>query len=389
MKAKLVRLTTVAISMDILLKGQLKFMNEYFEVVGITSFDKKHYQRVESREGIRMIPVEMKRSIDMLNDVMSLWRLIRIFYVEKPDIVHTHSPKAGLLGMFAALLTGVPIRMHTIAGMPVLEISGVRWYIVWLAEYITCLCATNVYPNSFGLVKLIRQLKLCPSRKLEVLVNGTSNGIDAAYFSKASFKDHLELRTKMRLELGIEDDELCFCFIGRIAEDKGIRELVEAFTRLNDEHPKTKLLLIGPFEKEYSILPEEIVENITNHACIIYLGRKDDVRPFYLVSDVLVFPSYREGFPNVVLQAGAMGLPVIATDICGCNEAIVDGMNGILVPAKNWGALLSAMKELTVNRALLRDFASNARQMIENRYDQNRIWSALKREYEDNLKNVK
>jgi glycosyltransferase involved in cell wall biosynthesis len=367
--------------MNILLKGQLGFMNRFFDVSGVTSYDQKHFNEVVAREGVAMKAIEMKRTIAPVQDLVSLWKLYRHIKKLKPYIVHTHTPKAGLIGMLAARLASVPVRLHTVAGMPLIETTGAKRMLLNIIERLTYSCAHRVYPNSNGLATIIRENNFCSPKKLKIIAGGSSNGINTAHFSPS-----LDVSQKMefRSRLGISKDAVLYCFVGRLCTEKGIRELVEAFIQLQLRHENAdvKLLLVGPFEKENGELPAQAVQQIENTPNIVSVGRHDDIRPYLEISDVFVFPSYREGFPNVVLQAGAMELPCIVSDINGCNEIIIQNYNGLIVPVKNTERLLDEMEQLLLSSALRRKLASVARKNVQEKYDQQMIWEALLAEYQ-------
>lgn len=385
MKPKLIRITTVPISMNIILKGQLKFMNEFFEVIGVTGKDVKHFGEISQREGIRMFALDMKRTISPLKDFVALIKMIRFLHREKPQIVHSHTPKAGLLGMVAAKICGVPVRLHTVAGMPLVEAQGFRKWILRITEKITYKCATAIFPNSAGLREIIEKEKLNPGVPTKVIAQGSSNGIDLDHFSPESIVDPAHSRKAIREELYIDPHALLFCFVGRIAKEKGIQELIEAFEALSSEQTGLHLLLIGPMEKENGPISESTLEKIRTHKNISAPGRADDVRPYLNASDIFVFPSYREGFPNVLMQAGAMGLPCIASDINGCNEIIIETQNGLLVPVKNVKSLKEAMAKLVSNPSLRLSLASKSQELITGRFDRQAVWHELREEYNNHL----
>ncbi len=387
MKPKLVRITTVPISMNIILKGQLKFMNECFEVVGVTGNDGKHFNEIAERERVRMFELEMKRTISPLKDFVALMKMIRFLHREKPHIVHSHTPKAGLLGMMAAKICGVPVRLHTVAGMPLVEAQGLRKWILKITEKITYKCATAIFPNSTGLLEIIKKEKLNPGVPTKVIAQGSSNGIDLDHFSPESIVDPAHSRKAIREELHIDPQALLFCFVGRIAKEKGIEELVEAFEELSSERQDMHLLLIGPLEKDNGPVSESTLEKIRTHKNISAPGRTDDVRPYLHASDIFVFPSYREGFPNVLIQAGAMGLPCIASDINGCNEIIIEAQNGLLVPVKNVKILKDAMHKLASSPTLRLSLAAQSRELISSRFSRQTVWNELKEVYNMELSN--
>ena len=336
MKPKLIRITTVPISMNIILRGQLAYMDQFFEVVGITSPDQKHLPEIEEREGIRVEGIRMHRGIALFQDLRSLFQLILCIYRERPVIVHTHTPKAGLLGMISAWILRVPIRIHTVAGLPLLEARGSKRKLLAFMESLTYRLAVRVYPNSYGLRSILIEEGLGKSEKLQVIGKGSSNGIDIAYFDPFYNGDPANLSKKIREKYDIKENCFVFTFVGRLAKEKGIEELLEAFLILYEQYSHVRLFLVGPLEKENGPISEEAKAMIEDHPAIIYDGRKDDIRPFLLAGDCFVFPSYREGFPNVLLQAGAMGLPSLASDINGCNEIIRPPQNGLLFKTKGY-----------------------------------------------------
>ena len=379
---KLIRITTVPSSMRSLLKGQLRFMTNYFEVVAISS-DSEDFDEIMHLQGdIRGYRVEMTRKITIVKDLKALFGIIKILRRERPDIVHTHTPKAGLLGMLAAWICRVPHRLHTIAGMPLLEAHGLKRVVLNFVELLTNACATNVYPNSFVMMDIMRQNRLASPRKMKVLGNGSSNGIDVEYFSPEAVG---RTKEEIRRDLGIYDNMFTFVFVGRIVRDKGMNELVEAIKLLDKEGKKFKVIIVGRFESELDPLREGNEEFIRTHSSVCYVGLQSDVRPYLLAADALVFPSYREGFPNVVMQAGAMGLPCIVTDINGCNEIVEDGVNGVIIPPKDVQALHNAMTAMCEDADFRARMALVAREKITSRYKQQDMWDALLTEYNEQL----
>jgi glycosyltransferase involved in cell wall biosynthesis len=378
MKTKLVRITTIPLSLEKLLSGQLEFMSPYYEITAVSS-EKENLEKLGKSIDVATFHVEMTRQITPLKDVLALLKLFFFLLKTKPSIVHTHTPKAGIVGMLAAKLAGVPHRFHTVAGLPLLVTSGSKRKILDVIEKITYSCATKVYPNSFGLLQIIKDNNYCNSNKLKVLANGSSNGIDTSYFSRNHFSEQDCIDFK--LKLGIKEDEFVFVFIGRLVADKGINELVVTFLKLLEQNPKCKLLLFGPDDEVLNPLKPEVLYEIKNNSSIISFGYIDDVRPYLAVSNALVFPSYREGFPNVVMQAGAMELPCIVSDINGCNEIITNNINGLIIPVKNEMALSNAMTKLLLDTVLYTKLKNNARKIIVDSYEQKIVWEAILSEY--------
>ncbi|KMQ68964.1 glycosyl transferase family 1 [Chryseobacterium sp. FH2] len=361
-------------------------MSKHFEVIGVSS-PGKELDEVKNDEEIEVISIDMSRQITPIKDIKALWSTYQLLKREKPQIVHTHTPKAGIVGMLAAKLAGVPNRLHTVAGLPLMEATGVKRKILDFVEKLTYSSATRVYPNSKGLYEYILQNNYTDRKKLKVIGNGSSNGIDTSFFSPEQVTE--AQKSLLKKELNIEDTDFVFVFVGRLVGDKGINELITAFSFVNktkNTQHRFKLLLVGPLEQELDPLPAAILKEIKNNPDIIDVGFQKDVRPYFAISDVLVFPSYREGFPNVVMQAGAMGLPGIVSDINGCNEIIIDGQNGVIVPVKNSEKLSEAMEKMKSDTEYYQKLKMNARQMIASRYEQSVIWNALLSEYKKLIK---
>lgn len=375
-KHKLIRITTVPISLDKLLGEQLSFMNQFYEVIAVSS-DKNELKKLANKFGVEHHCIEMERKISILRDIVSLWKFYNFCKREKPSIVHSHTPKAGLVGMLGAKLAGVPFRLHTVAGLPLMEASGLKRKILNIVEKVVYASATKVYPNSRGLADFILENKFCAASKLKVFGNGSSNGIDSDYFDPNLISDNLKKELCHNLNLEIND--FVFIFVGRLVGDKGINELVKAFVKI--KNTKAKLLLVGNFEPELDPLLKETLDIINSNKNIISTGFQADVRPYFAVSDVLVFPSYREGFPNVVLQAGAMGLACIVSNINGCNEIIQDRRNGIIIPVKNAEKIYDAMQIVLTESVLLKDMKSVSREEIVKKFDQDFLWNQILKEY--------
>ncbi|WBX70727.1 glycosyltransferase family 4 protein [Tenacibaculum retecalamus] len=373
-KPKLVRITTVPMSLDKLIEGQMAFMKKYFKVTAISS-GREELKKIGKKEDVDTFYIKLTRKITPFKDLKATYFLYKFLKKEKPQIVHTHTPKAGIVGMLASYLARVPNRLHTVAGLPLLEARGGKRKVLNFVEKLTYKCATKVYPNSYGLQEIILKNKFTITNKLKVIANGSSNGINTTHFNPSLFLK--EDNAKLKKQLGIKKDDFVFIFVGRIVGDKGINELVEAFNKLSKEKESVKLLLVEPFEDELDPLKSSTRGAINNNKQIISVGFMNDVRPFFAIANALVFPSYREGFPNVVMQAGAMGLPSIVSNINGCNEIIEENKNGFIIPVKNKEAVYDAMKKIVLNT----NMKENARTMISERYEQKVVWEALLTEY--------
>lgn len=376
MKQKLLRLTTADISLDVLLKGQLKFLNDYYEVVGVAA-DTGLLENVEQREGIRTVAVPMHREISLWADLKCLWNLFWLFRRERPYILHANTPKGSLLAMLAGWLARVPHRIYLVTGLRYQGATGAFRWILMTMERLSCLCATKVIPEGKGVKKALLMDGIT-RKPLRVVHYGNINGIDTAYYSQEALsKDRIALRQ----ELHFSDSDFVFVFIGRIVRDKGMNELADAMKALVKEYPACKLILVGSFEPEDPLEDDrESFFKTSEHVC--FVGWQNDVRPYLAAADALVFPSYREGFPNVVLQAGSMGLPSIVTDINGCNEIVFDGYNGYIIPPHSEKALEQMMRKFLTTPKEVARMAANARSSIVERYEQRDVWNALLEVYQ-------
>lgn len=375
---KIIRTSTISLSLNILLKGQLKFLKEYFEVIGISSSGDL-LEEVCHREGIQVIPVEMERGISPVKDFCSLIALYRVFKREKPAIVHSITPKAGLLTMLAGKMAGVPIRIHTFTGLIFPSKSGPLRKILIKMDQLLCWSATHIYPEGQGVKDDLIHFNIT-NKSLNVLANGNVNGLDLNHFSISQISN--AEKTNLKAKLDIREEDFVFIFVGRLVGDKGINELVQAFKLLSSDTAKSiKLLLVGPVETEVDPLRADTLHELEINSNIISVGFQKDVRPYFAISDALVFPSYREGFPNVVMQAGAMELPAIVSDINGCNEIIIEAENGTIIPSKRVAPLQLAMKRMVEDDDYFISLKKNARIMIESRYEQRVVWQALLTEY--------
>lgn len=360
-KPKLIRTSTIPTSLKTFLAGSFRTLMNKYELVLVSSPDKE-LDELQEIYGVKTIGVKMERRVSLMKDLRSLWGLIRVFRRESPYIVHSMTPKAGLLCMLAAWICRVPRRVHTFTGLVWPTETGLSRRILMATDWLTCACATHVIPEGRGVMD---DLQLYITRKpMRVLGYGNVRGIDLEQFNPLN-PDVVQAATELRLP-----DIFTFIFVGRLVGDKGINELVVAFRKLHNELPATRLLLVGRRESELDPLAPETEIEIEHNSAIETIGQQSDVRPWLVASDAFVFPSYREGFPNVVIEAGAMGLPSIVTDINGSREIIIEGENGTIIPAKDVDALHRAMFRIVSDVLWRKHLASNARPFVASRYEQ-------------------
>ncbi|MDM1514304.1 glycosyltransferase family 4 protein [Myroides odoratimimus] len=386
MKSKIIRTSTVPQSLNTLLKGQLKYLNSYYDVIGLSSKGEQLLE-VNKREGVKTIDVNMERRIAPFKDIISLIKLIVVFRKERPLIVHSITPKAGLLTMLAGKIAGVPIRLHTFTGLIFPTRTGLMQKLLIKMDQLLCWSATDIFPEGNGVKNDLIRFNIT-KKPLEVIANGNVNGIDLSYFCPDAIK--LTKLQELKQELNIKEKEFVFIFVGRLVRDKGINELINAFERLQQKVNRSiKLILVGPLETELDPLEATTLKNINENEDIISVGYQKDVRSYLGISDALVFPSYREGFPNVVIQAGAMNLPSIVSDINGCNEIIIEGINGSIIPVKDISILVERMYQLIYDKEYYNSLKQNSRKLILERYEQSVVWDAVLEKYSSAIEKYK
>jgi glycosyltransferase involved in cell wall biosynthesis len=378
----ILRIVTVPLSFAKLLPGVVRFLNQNGCAVQMAGADGALVAGVEAREQARYHRLPLTRKLTLIADLNALWQTYRLIRRLRPQIVHTETPKAGLIGMLAARLAGVPVRIHTVAGLPLMQRRGWLRQLLIGIERLTYGCATHVYPNSAGLRQYIQTTFYDHPTKLRVLGRGSSNGVDTAWFCRTPALD-AQAQT-LRQTLGIGPDAFVWVFVGRLVRDKGINELVEAFAGLGSAGG-SRLLLVGPFEDDLDPLLPRTRQQIEQRADILTTGYQDDIRPYLLVADALVFPSYREGFPNVPMQAACLEMPMILSDINGCNEIVTHEQNGLLVPPGNVNALKTAMHRLMTDVPLRQRLRQHTRQPMVDHYAQEQIWQHWLTAYKQHL----
>lgn len=408
-KKKIIRVTTVPMSLKAFCDGMLKELSEKYEVVAVSS-PGEDLDLVAEREGVRTIAVPMERHISLWKDMKSLWQMTKVLKKEKPDMVHSMTPKAGLVTMVAGWLTGVPVRVHTFTGLVWPTSTGLKRRILMLTDKILCTCATHVIPEGQGVMDDLRSGGVT-NKPMKVLGYGNVKGVDMDYWQitpdvKAAGE---KIREGLWLSPKKDGERLfTFMFVGRLVGDKGINELVEAFIKLREyflqknNGQKVRLLLVGPTEDNLDPLKQTTWERIKSTPSIVEVGPVwgEDILNYYAASDGFVFPSYREGFPNTVMEAGAMGLASIVTDINGAREIVVSSNsdfnasegnmricdNGIIIPSKNAEAIYEAMKLMIEDDDMRERMAGKARKMIGDRFEKSFVRKCLYDFYDEILK---
>lgn len=368
-------ITTVPITLGFF-TGNLKYLSSHFEVCAISS-KPDELKVVGESEGVRTHCIPMERPISLVKDIVCLFQFILFFIKERPYVVHGNTPKAAMLSMVAAWLTCVPVRIYMCHGLRYQGTEGkMRKLLIWM-EKLTCACATEVICVSKGVRETFAKDGICALSKSVVLGDGSATGLDLDFFNPSMVEHGV-----MREELGLSPEDFVFIFVGRIVTDKGINELVDAFDRLSSEYGHAHLVLVGAEETEQNPITEHTRGLIERNGNIHAIGRRSDVRPYLADADAFVLPSYREGFGMVLIEANAMGIPAISTDIIGCNEVVLPGENGELVPARDADSLYTKMKEWIDSPEKVRDMAQNCRKLVEQRFDRKMVWKTSLEEYQ-------
>lgn len=375
---RLVHVTTVPESLEFL-QGQARYMAARGVEIHAVSSPGESLDRFGAREGVPVHPVAMARRITPASDARSVARIWRLLRRLRPAIVHAHTPKGGLLGMAGAWLARVPVRVYHIHGLPMMTAGGTRRLLLRASERVACRLATQVLCVSHSIREVAVAEGLCPAGKVRVLHNGSINGIDAlARFAPASLPAGTRQRTRARF--GIPSEAPVLGYVGRLVRDKGVVELAEAWRVLREEFPELHLLVVGPFEPQDPV-PADVQELLRSDPRVHLAGMDWNTPPLFAAMDVVALPTYREGFPVVPLEAAAMAVPVVATTIPGCVEAVQDGVTGSLVPPRDPQALAAAVRRYVADEGVRRAHGQAARERVLRSFRQEDVWRALFDEY--------
>ena len=375
-KDKLVICTTVPETILYILKGQPKYLSQYFDVIVVTCKSAKN-KVISENEGIKVYEVYFKRNINLFSDIIVLIQMFFLLIKIKPKIVHSYTPKAGLISMLSSWLVMVPVRIHTFTGLIFPSQKGFKKSLLILMDRLICYCSTKIIPEGLGVKNDLIFHKIS-KKSLNIIGNGNISGVDTSFFTdkEIKFEDAIN---QLNIDYEFLENKFIYSFIGRLNIDKGLNELFEAFIALPQN---TCLLIAGELDKEGNSISLELYRKLKNNKRIICLGFVEDIRLVLKLTNVLVLPSYREGFPNVLLQSLSMSVPAIATNINGCNEIIIDNHNGWLVEPKNYRDLLKKMMHTeNINKEYFENIKINARVSITQRFEQSKYRKLLLNEY--------
>lgn len=369
-----VHVTTVPMSLTFL-RGQASFMRQRGIELRFVSSPGPELQAFANEEGVRAEAVPMPRRITPLEDLRAVLQLRTLLRRWSPDVVHGHTPKGGLLAMLAATAAGVRRRIYHMRGLPFVGENGLRRALLLATERTSCALAHEVVCVSNSLREVAANSGIAARGRLRVLAHGSGQGVDAAgRFDPSRFSSDEQLA--LREWLGVGNDALLVLFVGRVVGDKGVAELWQAWEAVRERHPGARLVLAGPFE-ERDGLPAELRARMTSDPRAHILGHVPDPAPLYAIADVVVLPTYREGFPNVLLEAAAMAKPAVATRVTGCVDAVVDGVTGTLVPPGNASAIAEALDKYLVSPWLRSAHGRAARARAVKDFKPEDIWREL------------
>lgn len=377
---KICHIATSHASIGNLFRGQHRFFNDHGFEVWAVSGPGPIAERAVEQEGIHFHPIKIKRSMDIWGDLKFLVKLIRFLRKEKFDIVETSTAKAGMIGMIAAWLVRVPVRIYTIRGAWYEKYTGIARKLASMTVSIPCALAHRVFSISQELLDMDVDEGVVKPEKVLVIANGSSNGVDTERFCHN--EKTIAAGEQIRKEHNIPLDALVIGFAGRASIEKGVCELVEAFEKLDRKYAgKLFLMFVGGFDYMGGMIPQQLFDKLKVNNRVKCIDMVDDIENYYAAMDILAMPSYREGFGNVNIEAAAMGVPVVASNIYGCRESVSDGQSGILVEAKNSQALYEGLKRLIEDTDFRKQLSTSARQWVVENFDSDIVWAGLLKEY--------
>ena len=380
-RPKVVHMVTVATSL-VLMKGQLSYLkNSGFDMT-VVSGPGEELNKVKLHENVNIKAITMKRNISPINDLISLIKIIIFFIKLKPQICNSGTPKAGFLGMIAAWITRVPFKIYTIRGLPFEETSGLKRKILIFTEKIACACADKVICISPSLKNVVIKNNLTLESKTIVIGNGSSNGLQFEKFNKTKEIDY-EIR-KIKKEYNLSKYNFIIGYVGRINKHKGVEELIIAFENLQKKYKNIALIMVGESENKNAI-SDKIYHKIVTNPDIIKIGWVENTVPYYYIMDILAFPTYREGFGNVSIEAQATGTPVITTNVTGAVDTVVHGETGFVINVKDTIELEEGIEKFIVNRRLIKEMGEIAKKRVRENFDSKIIWTGLESLYRSGL----
>jgi glycosyltransferase involved in cell wall biosynthesis len=375
---KLLHVITVPFSL-FFFRGQAAFMKSKGVDFNVVASPGEALDRFGAREGVSVHTVPMVRQITPFKDIGAVRRLVTLIRDLRPDIVHAHTPKGGLLGMISSTIARVPVRIYHIRGLPHIASHGHRRLLLKRAEKLSCRLAHEVFCVSYSMRDIAVAEGLCRPEKIKVIRAGSGNGVDASgRFNPDRYDDACQ--ADLRERLGLAPHDRVLGYVGRIVRDKGIEELSAAWWNLRERHQDLQLVLVGPIEPQDPI-SETTLQRLKMDDRVHFVGDLDDPAPWYSIFELVALPTYREGFPNVPLETASMGLPIVTTNVPGCVDAVIDGTTGTLVPPYDAHALEVALELYLDDPDLRRRHGFAGRERVLEEFHQEVIWEAIYQEY--------
>jgi glycosyltransferase involved in cell wall biosynthesis len=371
---RLVHVTTIPLTLEFF-RGQIGFMKERgFEVCAVSS-PGPELEEIGRREGIGVYGVPMERRISPLGDLKAFLDLCSLFRRLEPAIVHAHTPKGGLLGVMAARMAGVKVALYTMHGIRFSTAVGIQRSVLRWAEALTCRAADRVFSVSRSNHARAVAEGLCSQNKIHVLARGSCNGVDAdGRFNPEKLPS--TSRLEIRHRLGIPPHATVLGYVGRIVKDKGLVVLADAWSLLRERFRDLHLVLVGPLESQDPV-PQDVLNRLRRDERVRFTDWVWDPVPYYAAMDIVVLPTFREGFPVTPLEASAMEIPVVASAVDGCVEAVVHGGTGLLVPPGDRESLVAAVHALIMDSELRRRMGRLGRQRVIRTFKPEAIWQEL------------
>lgn len=373
---KIARIATVPFFLYNHLRLQISDLVKAGHEIVLISSGGPEVESLKQIDGVRFVQLDIQRQISPFKDLASLWQLFWLFRKERFDIVHTTTPKAGMLGAVAALLASVPIRLHTFTGQAWAEMRGPMRKVAKLGDRLTAALSTRCYADSLSQRDFMVDEGVALRHKIHILGAGSLAGVDLQRFTGLATVSDIRLSLS---RLQVPEGHCIITFIGRITADKGIKELIESFRGLQSQNYPCTLLLIGPEEPDAMQLYQSTKLADLHHVHL--LGYQPNPEQWLAVTDIFCLPSYREGFGNVVIEAAAMGVPTLGTDIPGLRDAVIHAETGILVPVKNVPALTQALTELLLDRPMRSEMGRQACIRAREQFDASKLNALLIEEY--------
>lgn len=373
------RITAASLALKISVRGQMRYMQANGFDVTMISSPGPEVEEVIKAEQCPHIAIPISRKITPVADLKTIYSLYRVFRKHKPHIIHSENLKANLLGMIAGWLARVPVRIQTMAGLVSPNVPGIKGRLIRWSEMISFRFASNVWPNSRSSLQYMLDTKMINAKKATVIGAGSSNGVDLEKYNRLSI-DQVRLE-EIKKTVQYNPGERILLFAGRVVKDKGIQELLAVFVSLQQQIPALKLVILGPAEDELDPVDPAAKNEINTNPSIVHISWTDEVEYYFALAELFVFPSHREGFPNVLMQAGAMQVPVVCSSIIGNIDIVDDKVSGLWHEVKNQQSLQEAVLYALQHPREMKQMADKLYKKMLDHYDRFVLYKQYKDAY--------